>query len=200
MTEYQDRYENTDEAEGRGRPRGRLIAAMAVAGLVGVLAVGSAFIFSSHAGAGAGPHHGAWCAAGGEGGCSHGRWGGHGRFRHGHPDPEEVRAWIGFMSDRMLGYVDATDEQRTAVEGILDRSFAQTFELVSEREDAHEQLTALLAAPEVDRAALEALRARHIEFADAVSRQLTTSVAEIAEVLTPAQRADLAELHERFRR
>jgi protein CpxP len=96
--------------------------------------------------------------------------------------------------------VDASEEQRVAVDGILDRSVEEGFALMGEREDLHEQISVLLSASEVDREALEALRAQQIEFADAVSRQLTNHLAEIAEVLTPEQRSELAELHERFRR
>ena len=199
MTDYEDRYDNLDESKGRRRSRGRLVAGMAAAGMIGVLAAGSGLVFARHAGAGSG--HGAWCAAEERGSCGQGRWGGFGHGRHHREhDPEAVRERIGFVSGRILGYVDASEEQRGVIEGILDRSVEQIFALVGEREDAHEQLSTLLSSPEVDREALEALRVQHIELADAVSRQLTTSLAEIADVLTPEQRADLTELHERFRR
>jgi Spy/CpxP family protein refolding chaperone len=176
---------------------------MTAAGVVGVLVTGGGLILARHAGAGSG--HGAWCPAEGQGACGHERWGGHGfghgRFRGDHDhDPEEVRERIGFVSDRILGYLDASEAQREAIDEILDRSVAETFASLGQRGEVHEQLSALLASPEVDRAALESLRAQQIALADTLSRELTTTLADIADVLTPEQRSDLAELHERFRR
>jgi Spy/CpxP family protein refolding chaperone len=51
----------------------------------------------------------------------------------------------------------------------------------------------LLAKPNVDRAALEAIRAQEIQAADAMSKRFVQSLADVAEVLTPEQRAQLAE-------
>ena len=57
----------------------------------------------------------------------------------------------------------------------------------------------VLAAPTIDRSKLEALRSDHLKLADDASRRITAAVAEAAEVLTPAQRADLARrLEQRF--
>jgi len=201
MTEYDERYESTGNGKGTRWTRRRAGIGIAAVGLAGVLAAGSGLFFARHAGAGHG--HGAWCAAEGDDACGQGRsWKhgfGHGRHHRDH-DPEEVRERIGFVSDRVLGYVDASEQQRVAIDGILDRSVEEGFTLMGEREGLHERLSVLLTASEVDRDALEALRARQIELADAVSRQLTNHLAEIAEVLTPEQRGELAELHERFRR
>jgi Spy/CpxP family protein refolding chaperone len=58
--------------------------------------------------------------------------------------------------------------------------------------DLRTQVRDVLAAPTVDRAKLEALRAEHLKVAEEASQKVTTALAEAAEVLTPAQRADLA--------
>jgi Spy/CpxP family protein refolding chaperone len=50
----------------------------------------------------------------------------------------------------------------------------------------------LLSQERVDPAALEALRAKKIGLADEASRRLTRAIGEAAEVLTPAQRKELA--------
>ena len=59
---------------------------------------------------------------------------------------------------------------------------------------ARQKAMALLAAPTIDRAALEQLRAQEMQSTDAMSKRMTQSMADSAEVLTPAQRAKLAEL------
>jgi Spy/CpxP family protein refolding chaperone len=51
----------------------------------------------------------------------------------------------------------------------------------------------LLAKPNVDRAAIEAIRAQEIQSADAMSKRFVQALADVAEVLTPEQRAQLAE-------
>ena len=52
---------------------------------------------------------------------------------------------------------------------------------------------ALLAAPQIDRAALEQLRTEQIAMADSSSKRLTQALTEAAEVLTPPQRQKMAE-------
>jgi len=58
--------------------------------------------------------------------------------------------------------------------------------------ETRRQAIELLSAPNVDRAAIEKLRAAKIQHADNASRRLTRALADAAEVLTPAQRKDLA--------
>ena len=49
------------------------------------------------------------------------------------------------------------------------------------------------AGEHVDRAEIERIRSAEIELADAASRQLTSAIADISEVLSPAQRETLLE-------
>jgi len=51
----------------------------------------------------------------------------------------------------------------------------------------------LLAAPTIDRAAIEKLRAEQITLADASSKRMTQALADAGEVLNPEQRKKLAE-------
>ena len=57
-----------------------------------------------------------------------------------------------------------------------------------------------LAAPTVDRAKLETLRADQMKLAETATKRATDAVADIADVLTPAQRADLGQRVERWQR
>ena len=59
--------------------------------------------------------------------------------------------------------------------------------------EARRQAMEILSKPQVDRGALEALRAKQVQLADQVSRRITQSLADAAEALTPDQRAKLAE-------
>ena len=55
-----------------------------------------------------------------------------------------------------------------------------------------ESMVQLLLAPEIDRAKIEALRGEQLDQADAISRALVTTLADVADVLTPEQRSALA--------
>jgi Spy/CpxP family protein refolding chaperone len=65
---------------------------------------------------------------------------------------------------------------------------------------ARREAIELLSQDKVDPAALEALRAKQIGLADEASRRLTRAIAEAADVLTPAQRKELAAHFARRRR
>jgi Spy/CpxP family protein refolding chaperone len=125
-------------------------------------------------------------------------WGRRG-WGHGHqggpPDPEEVRAHVDFFTERMLRKVDATDEQTARVKAILHTSVDELLVIGESHRAQREQLREILAAPEVDREALEALRASGIEIADAASQLLTRTLADAAEVLSVEQRTELLEQH-----
>ena len=58
----------------------------------------------------------------------------------------------------------------------------------------------LLGQETIDRGALESLRVQELELAEQASRTLVAGIADVAESLTPAQRAELLELASRFHR
>jgi periplasmic protein CpxP/Spy len=51
----------------------------------------------------------------------------------------------------------------------------------------------LLAAATIDRSALEQLRTQQVQLGDTLSRRMLTHMSDAAEVLTPAQRTQLAD-------
>jgi Spy/CpxP family protein refolding chaperone len=99
----------------------------------------------------------------------------------------------GFMVGHALGAVDATDEQREEIGGIVDEAAAKIRITLSDVNDPEEQFKSLLAAETIDRAAFEALRQQMLETADAVSAQAMEALFDAAEVLTPEQRIQLVE-------
>ena len=61
------------------------------------------------------------------------------------------------------------------------------------------QAALLLTQPTVDRAALEALRAEQLQLAVDGSKRLVQALADVADILTPAQKGQLAVRLERWR-
>ena len=76
---------------------------------------------------------------------------------------------------------------------IVEATRKEMAPLREKHREARRAVMDLLAKPTVDRAAIEAIRAQEIQSADAMSRRFVQSLADVAEVLTPEQRAQLAE-------
>jgi Spy/CpxP family protein refolding chaperone len=137
----------------------------------------------------------------------------YGPMHHGFGPGQHEMMGGGFGGDRMffpgriergverLGWItDASTEQKQKINAITQKAADDIFELRNKHLEARKQVIALLAAPAIDRPKLEALRADQMKLAEAATKRVTDAVADIAEVLTPAQRADLANRLERWQR
>jgi protein CpxP len=124
-----------------------------------------------------------------------GGWGGGGGDgpRGGHHGPRH-----GGMGGpaRIFSELDLTDEQEDKIFAIMDRVRTEARPVMRDFRDMREDLTQLLAAPTIDKAAVETLRAERLAQADAASKTLSAALLEAAEVLTPEQRTKLAEIVE----
>ncbi len=112
---------------------------------------------------------------------------------HGSPmamDPAAMDAHIDKMVAQLAG--DATPEQQARVTAIARKLMADLRPAHAQRRQMHARAHALLMAPVVDRAALEGLRAAHVQGVDADSRRIVEAVADAADVLTPEQRLRFA--------
>lgn len=112
--------------------------------------------------------------------------------RHGPIDPAKAEHRLEHMLKHLYVEIDATAEQKRRLEPILKQAAK---DLVPVRESLHagrRQAIELLTSDRVDAAALETLRAKQIGLADEASRRLTRALADAAELLTPAQRKELA--------
>ncbi len=114
---------------------------------------------------------------------------------HGFGKGAHVREFVEFRVHRELGGVDATEAQEAQILAILDTLFAQHQAHEAFRKAMHDQVAAALTGDTVDRAALEAVRVQILQRADQGSKDLAKAIADMAEVLTPAQRQALAEKH-----
>jgi len=95
--------------------------------------------------------------------------------------------------------IDATDEQKQRLEPIVKQAVKDLLPVREKARAARAQALALLTGDTIDRGAIEALRAEQIQLAEQASKRLSQALADVAEVLTPAQRKDLAARIEKHR-
>ena len=105
---------------------------------------------------------------------------------------EDIAAHADMFLQRLYTETSATDAQKAQIDPLVQQALADLQPMHAGARDFHTQALALLSADTIDRAALENLRAEHIQAADQASRRFTQAVADIAEVLTPVQRRQLA--------
>ena len=96
---------------------------------------------------------------------------------------------------RHLGIeIDATEEQEARMIEIALGVVREVRPLKERMRLTGEELKSLLTAPTIDREALEALRAARLAEAERISKTLVDAVADLADVLTPEQRATVEQL------
>jgi Spy/CpxP family protein refolding chaperone len=117
----------------------------------------------------------------------HGRWRGHGPI-----DPADLEKGVDRMLKHFYVEIDATDAQKARLEPIVKQAAKDLLPMREQLHAGRREAIELLTQERVDPVALEALRAKKIGLADEASRRLTRAIGEAAEVLTPAQRKELA--------
>ena len=100
----------------------------------------------------------------------------------------------------MLRRVHASDAQRAQIRGIVRGARAQRRATWQQLRELQQRQWRLLAAPTIDRAELEALRAQRMGLLEQASKQRLKTEIAIAEVLDAPQRAQLFELLQRGHR
>jgi len=109
----------------------------------------------------------------------------------GHGGGHGMHAMMGAHLDEMLAKVDATADQKTRIHAIMKDAMAAIGPVHERLASTHGEIHRLLAAPTVDRAALEQLRAARMADIDQASKVLVQAMADSAEVLNAGQRAKL---------
>ena len=127
------------------------------------------------------------------GGCGWHRTG----FAAGPLDPAAVDEHLDRMLKHLYVEIDATDEQKQKLEPIVKQAAKDLLPLRDKARAARKQAVEVLTADTIDRNAIEALRAEHLQLAEQASKRLTQALSDVAEVLTPAQRKQIAERIER---
>lgn len=125
-----------------------------------------------------------------------------GFFQHGHHHAHMMGGhhggmpfgfWGGRHVERILDRIDATPAQREQIRQILEKAKAESRALHQEGRALHDQGLQLWAQPQIDAAAAEQLRRQMLAHHDKVSQNMLRYAIEVGTVLTPAQRAQLAE-------
>jgi len=129
------------------------------------------------------------------GGPGHGFGGWHGG--RGDMDPAALSRRIEAMVAFRLADTDVTSEQRDRIATILKGAANDLQASRKQHMQARRQSMALLAAPSIDRARLEKLRVEQMQLGENASRRMLQALMDSAEVLTPEQRAKLAERFQR---
>ena len=161
------------------RSRRRFLTGVVMGGFLGSLLVGGLNLYAHVQ-----PGPGWWFRAG------HGPGG---SWRQGAYDPDMVRARIEFATDWILSRIAASDEQRQQVKAIVQATIQDLAPMREQHHQNHQTMLQALTQTTIDPAALENIRHAELQLAEEVSKRLVTSLADIAEVLTPEQRTRLAE-------
>ena len=113
--------------------------------------------------------------------AGHGMGGGHG-----------MHEGRGGMGRQMLDAAGATPEQRAKIGEIMKAAHEDMRKQREANRAAHQQMAQLMAAPQIDAAAVEAARQRMSAQHDANSRRMTKAMLDSSAVLTPEQRQKVA--------
>jgi Spy/CpxP family protein refolding chaperone len=160
--------------------RRRFFKRAAIATLIGGIAAGIGIKAFAHGGGYGGWHRGGFAA--------------------GPLDPAAVDEHLERMLKHLYVEIDATDEQKQRLAPIVKQAAKDLLPLREKMQAARKQAIELLTRDTIDRGAIEALRAEQLQLAEQASRRIAQSLADAAEVLTPAQRKELAARVEKHRR
>jgi len=108
-------------------------------------------------------------------------------------DPATVDAHLDRALEHLYVEINATDAQRQQLGPIVKGAARDLMPLRAGMRDARRQAIELLSQQNIDRAALETLRADQLKLAEQASQRLTLALADIADALTPEQRKQVAE-------
>jgi len=116
-------------------------------------------------------------------------------------DPEIFNRRLEAMIAYRLADIDATPEQKSRIAAIMKGAANDLQSVRAQLRELRRQSLQLLSAATIDRNQLEALRVQQSQLRETVSRRMLQAFADAAEVLTPDQRARLAErMQRRFER
>lgn len=104
----------------------------------------------------------------------------------------EVDAHVDRMLKHFYAKIEATDAQKAQISPLVKQAVADLLPLHAQLHAARAQAQQALTQPTVDRASLESVRQQHLQLADQSSKRLVQLLADVGDVLTPAQRQALA--------
>lgn len=93
--------------------------------------------------------------------------------------------------ERMLSKAGVSPEQREKMRALQKQSWEKARPEMMQMRELMQQRMKLLAAPQIDRGALEVLRDKQMALANQLSRDRTQTQYEMAQILTPEQRVKI---------
>jgi Spy/CpxP family protein refolding chaperone len=111
----------------------------------------------------------------------------------GHPHRFDGPEFAARPMDRMLESVDASEAQHKRIREIMDAAFKDLKPQHEAMRQLHLDSRKLLTAATIDAAAVEAKRVQMQAQHEAISKRMSLALVEAAKVLSPEQRAKLAE-------
>ena len=128
---------------------------------------------------------------------AHMGWGHHG----GPVSAQRIEEGIERGVKYVLSDIDASKDQKAQVTAILQTVAQDVYGLKDQHVATRNQIREILSAQTIDRKRLESARESELRLADQASQRLFQGIADAAEVLTPEQRAQLAQkMEERHKR
>jgi periplasmic protein CpxP/Spy len=115
----------------------------------------------------------------------------HGMMINATSSPAEVSAHVEHMLKHLYVEIDATDAQKAQIEPLVKQAVNDLLPLHAQLQAAHAQAIEGLTQPTIDRTALETARMTHVQLFDQSSKRIVQLIADIGDVLTPAQRSAL---------
>lgn len=104
----------------------------------------------------------------------------------------DAGAHVDHMLKHMYVEIDASDTQRAQIDTLVKQAMQELLPMREQLHGAHAQALELFGQASMDRAALEAARAQNMQLAEQGSKRLVQLLADVGDVLTPAQRKKLA--------
>jgi Spy/CpxP family protein refolding chaperone len=105
----------------------------------------------------------------------------------------DMSAHVDHMLKHLYAEIDATDAQKAQIEPLVRQAFSDLAPLHSQLHSSHTRLVQALTQTPVDRTSLESVREEHLQLADQASKRFMQLVADVSDVLQPAQRKALAD-------
>lgn len=107
-------------------------------------------------------------------------------------DPAKAERHAERMAEGFSRRIDATGDQQAKLVAIAKAAAKDMIPLRQQAQSARKDAMKIMAAAQVDRAALEKLRSDQVAGMDAMSKRMVTALADAADVLTPEQRQKVA--------
>ena len=168
----------TQSPNSEQKSRRRFFKRAAIATLIGGVAAGIGYKAFAHGG------YGGWHRGG---------------FMAGTFDAAAIDEHLDRMLKHFYVEIDATDEQKQKLAPIVKQAAKDLLPLREKAHDARKKAAELLTQDSVDRTAIETLRTEQLQLVEQGSRRFTQALADVAEVLTPAQRKQIAQHFEHHR-